>query len=290
MPASQAVLCAALAAGVLLGPAPAQARFGKREAASQQGTSRPSSQAQTSRGGGAREHPASAIGRERPPRRDDAPRRRRSRVRRRPPGAVVTAAVMGASRPGYAAVAATPRWRREPEDTAPLQVRLGVQGDLLGEGGAMGLFMAMDGRTLGLDARLTGMALPATDGSDATDRITLMSAHASAALWAAERGRLRLEAGVASAHGPSIIFVGPSFGASLEACIGPSPVDLEARVQAVPFPHRQVDAQAGLAVHVGSLHLRGGWRALYLNDAGHTNGEEQVERLTGPYVGLGLTF
>lgn len=105
-----------------------------------------------------------------------------------------------------------------------------------------------------------------------------------------ERGRLRLEGGVASAHAPDILFVGPSFAASVEACIGPSPVDLEARIQAVPFPHRQVDAQAGLAVHVGSLHLRGGWRALYLNDAGHTTGETQVERLTGPYLGLGLTF
>ncbi|MFP2964169.1 hypothetical protein ACLEPN_42280, partial [Myxococcus sp. 1LA] len=86
MPASQAVLCAALAAGVLLGSVPAQARFGKRESSSQQGSSRQASQtsqSQTSRGGGSSEHPASAlgqprgnrrthpasaIGRERPPR------------------------------------------------------------------------------------------------------------------------------------------------------------------------------------------------------------------------------
>ncbi|MFP2963100.1 hypothetical protein ACLEPN_36395, partial [Myxococcus sp. 1LA] len=214
----------------------------------------------------------------------------RARVRRLPPGYIVTGAVIGVTRPGFTAVAATPRVRREQEDTVPLLVRMGVQGDLLGEGGAMGLFMAMDGRHLGLDARMTGMALPAADGADATDRITLLSAHASAALWAGERGRLRLEAGVASAHAPSIIFVGPSLAASVEACIGRSPVDIEARVQAVPFPHRQVDAQAGLAVHAGSLHLRGGWRALYLNDAGHTDGEPRIERLNGPYVGLGLTF
>ncbi|WP_228564637.1 hypothetical protein [Myxococcus sp. AB036A] len=306
MPASKAVLCAALAVSVLLGTSPAQARFGKRatssSSSSPRSTSRQASPSQESRGARAhpasaigqpregRTHPASAIGRERTPRSDDAPRRRAMRVRRPPPGAIVTGAVIGATRPGFAAARPAQRVVREPEDTVPLLVRMGVQGDLLGDAGAMGLFMAMDGRRLGLDARITGMSLPAMDGSDATDRITLLSAHASAALWAGERGRLRLEGGVASAHAPDILFVGPSFAASVEACIGPSPVDLEARIQAVPFPHRQVDAQAGLAVHVGSLHLRGGWRALYLNDAGHTTGEKQIERLTGPYLGLGLTF
>ncbi|WP_426755648.1 hypothetical protein [Myxococcus sp. Y35] len=310
LPASQAVLCAALAAGVLaLGPTPAEARFGKRGASSSssQGGSRQASASPSSRGASVREHPAraigqpqgsrpqrrthpaSAIGQRRLPRGDDAPRRRPARVRRLPPSYIVAGAVVTATRPSFGYVGAS-RVEREQEDTVPLLVRLGVQGDWLGEGGAMGLFMAMDGRRLGLDARITGMALPAADGSDTTERLTLLSAHASAALWAGQRGRLRLEAGVASAHAPDIIFVGPSFGASVEACIGPSPVDLEARVQAVPFPHRQVDAQAGLAVHVGSLNLRGGWRALYLNDAGHRDGEEHEERLNGPYLGLGFTF
>ncbi|WP_216611757.1 hypothetical protein [Myxococcus xanthus] len=309
MPASKAVLCAALAVSVLLGTSPAQARFGKRDASSSssRGTSRQASPSQESRRARAhpasaigqspegshdnrRTHPASALGRERTPRGDDAPRRRATRVRRPPAGSIVAGAVIGATRPGFAAARPAQRVVREPEDTVPLLVRMGVQGDLLGDAGAMGLFMAMDGRHLGLDARITGMSLPTKDGSEATDRITLLSAHASAALWAGERGRLRLEGGVASAHAPDILFVGPSFAASAEACIGASPVDLEARIQAVPFPHRQVDAQAGLAVHVGSLHLRGGWRALYLNDAGHTTGEKQIERLTGPYLGLGLTL
>lgn len=313
LPAFKAVLCAALAASVLLGTSPAQARFGKRDtsssasSSSSRSTSRQASPSKESRGarahpasaigqpregsrGNRRTHPASAIGGEHTPRGDDAPRRRATRVRRLPPGYIVAGAVIGATRPGFSSARPAQRVMREPEDTVPLQVRMGVQGDLLGDGGAMGLFMAMDGRRLGMDARITGLALPATDGSDATDRITLLSAHASAALWAGERGRLRLEGGVASAHAPNIIFVGPSFAASVEACIGPSPVDIEARIQAVPFPHRQVDAQVGLAVHAGSLNLRGGWRALYLNDAGHTTGEQQVERLTGPYLGLGLTF
>ncbi len=313
MPASKAVLCAALAAGVLaLGATPAEARFGKRGASSSGkggGSSKASSSAssrsastraahpasavgQPREGSRAsrRAHPASAVGQPRAPRGDDAPRRHARRVRALPPGYIVAGSVMGATgaRLGYAG--APSRVLREEEEPVALLVRMGVQGDRLGDGSAMGLFMAMDGRRLGVDARMTGLSLPALDGSTTTERIALLSAHATAALWAGERGRMRLEAGIASAHAPSIIFAGPSFGASVEACIGTSPVDVEARVQAVPFPHRQVDAQAGLAVHLSSLHLRGGWRALYLNDAGHTTGETQIERLSGPYLGLGFTF
>ncbi|AKQ70593.1 hypothetical protein A176_007505 [Myxococcus hansupus] len=312
MPASKAVLCAALAAGVLaLGPTPAEARFGKRSASSSSSSGKSSSSSSSSASSSSRSastrpasaigqsregtrasrrpHGASAIGQPRASRGGDAPRRRAARVRRLPPSYIVAGSVMGATgaRLGYAAPA---RVAREQEEAVALLVRMGVQGDRLGDGGAMGLFMAMDGRRLGVDARMTGLTLPATDGASTRDRITLLSAHATAALWAGERGRMRLEAGVASAHAPSIIFAGPSFGASVEACIGASPVDVEARVQAVPFPHRQVDAQAGLAVHISSLHLRGGWRALYLNDAGHTTGEPQIERLSGPYLGLGFTF
>jgi len=185
---------------------------------------------------------------------------------------------------------ATARAERRRDEPVPLLVRLGAQTDWLKKGGAMGVFMAMEGRRMGLDTRITGMTLDADDGSDKVDRITLLSARVTAALWASSRGRMRVEAGLMSAHAPGIIFMGPSFGASVEACIGASPIDLEARLNATPFPHRQVDAQAGLALHLGTFNLRGGWRALYLNDAGHVDGVEHEEGFGGPYFGLGLTF
>ncbi|MFP2900697.1 hypothetical protein [Corallococcus sp. 4LFB] len=138
---------------------------------------------------------------------------------------------------------------------------------------------------------MSGIALSADDGSEDTDRLTLLDAHLTISPWSTERGRFRLEAGIASAHAPDAIFVGPSFAASLEACIGPSPFDLEARIQAVPFPHRQVDMQAGLAVHLGALNLRGGWRTLYLSDAGQLDdGVVHADLFSGPYLGLGLSF
>nr|WP_225937682.1 hypothetical protein [Myxococcus sp. RHSTA-1-4] len=277
-----------------MGAPDAEARFGKRSSSSSgsNNSSRPSrnndsrprsdsDRPRTHRASPVREAPAAQD--------DDTPRRRRSRVARSIPEVIVAGAILAAP-PRRSRVAAFTRVTRERHEPVPLLVRLGVQGERLGEGGALGMFMAMEGRRLGLDTRVTGISLPADDGSDEVDRITLLSAHVTAALWAGPRGRMRVEAGAATAHAPDIIFVGPSLGASVEACIGRSPVDLEARVHAVPFPHRQVDAQFGMAVHLGALNLRGGWRALYLNDAGHVDGEMHEDALGGPYLGLGLTF
>lgn len=287
MPSSKAVLCTALAAGVLLGSTPAEARFGKRSSSSSSNRSKDSG-SRPSRDERPRTHAATPVGKDTSGD-DDAPRRRRLVVRRTLPELIVAGAIIAAPRP-RPRLAPVTRVVRERHEPVPLLVRLGVEGGLLGDGGAMGFFMAMEGRRLGIDTRITGLALPADDGSRAVDRITLLSAHATAALWAGPRGRVRVEAGVASAHAPDIIFVGPSFGASAEACIGRSPVDLEARLHATPYPHRQVDVQAGLAAHLGTLNLRGGWRGLYLNDAGHVDGVEHAEGFGGPYLGLGLAF
>ncbi|QSQ22117.1 hypothetical protein JY651_44455 [Pyxidicoccus parkwayensis] len=294
MPSPKAVLCGALAAGVLWS-APAEARFGKHSSSSssQSGGSRDHGGPRPSRPSGderPRTHGATPIsGRSSSNDDDDSPRRRRRVVVRRPLTEVIVSGAIIAAPPRARALAPVTRVR-ERYEPVPLMVRLGVEGGLLGDGGAMGVFMAVEGRRLGMDTRVTGIALPADDGSKDVDRITLLSAHITAALWAGPRGRVRVEAGVASAHAPDIIFVGPSFGASAEACIGRSPVDLEARLHATPFPHRQVDVQAGLATHLGALNLRGGWRGLYLNDEGHVDGIEHAESIGGPYLGLGLSF
>ncbi|CAM3254531.1 hypothetical protein [Corallococcus soli] len=277
-------LCATLAVGVLLGAGPAEARFGKR---SKPSASKPSDSKKDkdSRSDDDRStHRASPVGRA-----SDAPVRanvRPSRTRlswvsflfmSRP--SAYHASRRADARPGVRAAAMPP------------MVRLNVQGDMFGEtGGALGLFMGLDGQRLGMNARVTGIALSADDGSQDVDRLTLLDAHLTASLWSSERGRFRIEGGIASAHAPDVIFVGPSVAASLEACIGPSPLDVEARIQVVPFPHRQVDAQAGLALHLGALNLRGGWRTLYINDAGRLDGVVHEDAFSGPYLGLGIAF
>ncbi|WP_223641382.1 hypothetical protein [Corallococcus sp. EGB] len=270
-------LGAALAVAVLMGSAPAEARFGKR--------SRQNASAQDSDDrDGEQEHRATPVGRA-----SDAPLRSSVRASGVGIGWFDVLFISGPASYHRRARMEAPRGQRAPRP-APL-VHLNVQGDSFGDvGGALDLFMALDGQRWGMDARVSGIALEPDDGSAGTDRLTLLDAHLTLSPWSTERGRFRMEAGIASAHAPDAIFVGPSLAASLEACIGPSPFDVEARIQVVPFPHRQVDMQAGLALHLGALNLRGGWRTLYLSDGGHLDGVVHADLFSGPYAGLGLSF
>jgi hypothetical protein len=98
-----------------------------------------------------------------------------------------------------------------------------------------------------------------------------------------------VEAGVSSAHAPDLTALGPSFALSLEACLVGN-MDLELRAQATPYPYRQLDGQAGLALHLNSLVLRGGWRGLYLNDNGLVDNVVHEDAFGGPYAGVGFAF
>jgi hypothetical protein len=174
-------------------------------------------------------------------------------------------------------------------EPATVALRLGLDGGSLGGGANLGFFLGLEGRRLGLFVRGTGLTLPTDDGTPGTDSIGLFEANVSYAVWATERGRFRLEAGLSGASAPDIDFLGLNLAASVEACLVGS-LDFEARLQGVPLPYRQLDAQAGLAVHLGALSLRGGWRAMVLDDAGHVDGVRHVDAFSGPYLGAGLAF
>jgi hypothetical protein len=168
-------------------------------------------------------------------------------------------------------------------------VRLGVDAFAVREGHALGLGVGLEGRRWGVSSRVTGLRLRADDGSEETDSIDLMEANLTYAAYASERGRIRLEGGVAAARAPDVTFIGPSVAASFERCIFGA-LDLEGRVQWVPLPHLQLDAQLGLGLHLGVLTLRGGWRGLLLDDRGLLDGVRHRDRMGGPFVGIGLNF
>ncbi|RJS19155.1 hypothetical protein DRW03_22590 [Corallococcus sp. H22C18031201] len=173
---------------------------------------------------------------------------------------------------------------------APVSVRMGAQALLLSrQGKGADYFLGVDGRYFGVDARLVRLFLNAEDGASGTDAISVSEVHVAWALVAIPQARLRAEAGISTAHGPDVTFIGPSVGLSFEGCVV-GPLDLEARAQATPFPHRQLDGEAGLALHAGGLVLRGGVRGLFLDDAGKMDGVAHRERLFSPYLGLGFTF
>jgi hypothetical protein len=185
----------------------------------------------------------------------------------------------------------TPRVEQqaEPVRRGPVVVRLGVEGQSMGGGGALALNLGVDGKRWGVNGALTSLTLPTDDGTAGEDKIGLYSTHLTYALLSSDEGRLRLEGGVAVATAPDVTFVGPSIAASFERCLGGA-LDLEGRAQLVPVPYTQLDAQAGLALNMGLLTVRGGWRWLLLNDRGAVDGETHEDVFAGPYAGIGLHF
>jgi hypothetical protein len=173
----------------------------------------------------------------------------------------------------------------------PVSLTLGLEGLALprAEGGGAAARLALEGERWGVAFRATGLGLAAEDGSRYTDEISLLEAHLTYALLSRDRLRLRLEAGMHQAGAPDATFVGASVAGSMELCLV-GPLDLELRLQVAPFPHRVVDAQAGLAMHLGPFALHGGWRAMVLDDAGLVDNVRHVDALGGPYFGASIGF
>ncbi|WNG40895.1 hypothetical protein F0U61_49780 [Archangium violaceum] len=173
----------------------------------------------------------------------------------------------------------------------PVLFRLGFEGQSLGdmEGSALALNVGLEGKVVGVNGSALSLTLPTDDGTEGEDEIDLYAAHLTLAMYSSPRGRLRGELGVAAAKAPDITFVGPSLGLSFEHCLGGA-LDVEARAQLVPVPYLQLDSQAGLALHLGVVALRGGWRYLLLDDRGHVDGQAHRDTFSGPYVGLGLSI
>jgi hypothetical protein len=289
VPFSKQVLCAALAAGCVLGTTAAEARFGRSGGGASSG-----SHGSDGNGSGPRVHDATPVGWDSDSGsstghgggngRPRTPRRTALRPGWYSPHVFIGAAHSYPYRPR--------RWEREqPEERGPgLLVRLGVEGFAVKDGGALGGHLGIEGRHWGFSTRLTSLGLSAEDGSGGRDRIQLGEVNLTFAPVASKHGRLRLEAGVAAARAPDITFIGPSVALSFERCLF-GPLDVEGRLQWVPVPHVQLDGQAALALHLGVLTLRGGWRGLLLNDKGYIEeGVEHQDVMGGPFAGLGFNF
>jgi hypothetical protein len=280
VPTLRKMLCALLASGVLLTSGVAEARFGKRSPSS----SKPDKKKEGGGSGGKKVHDASAADGDGDCCQDSGGSSSGPRG-----GGTTTLIHVGPPAPVIFAPRAV-RYGREPEPAAPsILARALLAGQVMPEGGALMLHLGLEGRRWGLAGNATTLALRADDGSGEVDRLHLLGAHLTYALRSSDRGRLRAELGVASAHAPHVTFVGPSLGVSFERCLF-WVLDVEGRAQLVPLPHLALDAQAGLAAHLGALSVRGGWRMLLLDDRGLVDGVVNRERLVGPYVGLGLHF
>lgn len=280
------LLCAALAASVVLSASSAEARFGKHSDSSDS-SDKPS-----------KTHNATAVG-------DDDDDDDGGSTRHHSSGSSGASFLLDLfltllidTRPVVAYVPPAPPAEPVPSsnqvqtsaaEPSPMSARLGVDGAAMSTVAGLGAFLGAEGVRAGFDARALGLVMPTDDGTQGTDNITLMNLHLTYALLATEKARLRVEGGISSAHAPDLTAIGPSLALSFEGCVAGN-LDLELRGQATPYPWRQLDAQAGLALHLNSFVLRGGWRGLYLNDMGLVDDVVHEDAFGGPFVGLGFAF
>jgi hypothetical protein len=302
VPSIRNLLCTTLAVGMLLSAPRAEARFGKHSDSSS------SSDSNTNKGKSSKSHHSSAsagwflvdlaltlLTEARPvvayvPPAPSAPPPSPPPPSAPPPSAPPPSALPPSAPPPSAPPASAGEARAERGQPSALTVRLGVDGAALDTTTAgLSAFLGVEGLRTGMDARALALSLPTDDGSPGRDNITLTTLHLTYALVAQARARLRIEGGISSAHAPNLTALGPSFALSFEAGLLGN-LDLELRTQVTPFPYRQWDGQAGLALHLNSLVLRGGWRTLYLNDMGLVDDVVHVDTFAGPYAGLGFAF
>ena len=274
MPTLQQMLCAALAAGCVSSALPAEAR-GRSRTNSVHGAS---AVGQGGGSGSSSSKPRASGGtRDRGPRRTGLFR----------PWGVAGAGVAG----GGVAYRPDP-WRsqeRDPEDDEPphpLMVRRGGEGGSGSRGGVLGVGLGIEGRRWGMSTRLTSLTV---DGTSTWDRLALGEANVTYSPVSNQKGRLRLEGGLAVTRAPGATFIGPSLAASFERCLMGA-LDLEGRVQFVPMPQLQLDAQLALAVHLGMMSFRFGWRGVAFNDLARVDGTLHRDTVGGPFGGLGLSF
>ncbi len=182
-----------------------------------------------------------------------------------------------------------------PEATAPRQrpatLTAGIDGLLPVSGGsAIGVSLTIEGQRWGLQAATLGFSLPSDTAPGQRDALRTLDVHLTYAVLSGARGRVRVEAGFNSVFAQDVVVLGPDAGASaVLKLLGP--LGIEGSTHFAPWPHRRFDANAGPALALGSFTLRGGWRYLLLDDNGVLqDGSRNIDRFTGPYVGLALAL
>jgi len=162
-------------------------------------------------------------------------------------------------------------------------------GQAFNGGGSFGLNLALEGKRLGLNTQFTSIFAKGEDVFGG-DTIKLLNIYGTYALAANERGRLRIEAGLVSAFAPDLTVAGPGLGFSgIVQVIGP--LGIEGAVHGTVYPFHELDWNAGLALAIGQLGIRGGWRRIFLDDRGLVDpGINHQDRFSGPYLGLALVF
>ncbi|RKH87584.1 hypothetical protein D7Y21_18410 [Corallococcus sp. AB045] len=178
-----------------------------------------------------------------------------------------------------------PPQRNSLRHAVPFSLRMGVLVSPLRGGTGVDFDLGWEAQRFGMDLRLSRLS-GTWDTSAYRDTRTLGEMHVTYSPLVREDLRLRVEAGVSTLDAPGRVYVAPSLGMSVEACLL-GPLDVEGRLQMTPGPYQQLDARGGLALHLGGLMLRGGVRYLNLDSEVAPLG---MPLGFTPEFGLGFTF
>lgn len=176
-----------------------------------------------------------------------------------------------------------------PQESLPLRVQASVEAQGYASGFTLLGDVGVEGERFGFHVSAQNMAVRTDDGTPGFDSLQQVNAHLSFALLTGDHGRLRLELGADTIFAPDLITLGPTGGLSGSIYLG-QVVAIEASLMATPVPYEQLDGKLALAVGLGPVGLRAGWRVQVLDDRGLVDGVIHRDVFNGPYVGLALVF
>jgi hypothetical protein len=197
---------------------------------------------------------------------------------------------------GYAPMAVVPplvaTQPRPSSDETELRIVAGVEAMVYAireVGYTVGVHGQVEGDRWGLVLAAQNISVQALDGSGTYDQLQQAQVRASFAFLTGRFGRLRAEVGADAVFAPNLISVGPSAALTGTLWLG-GPLALEGSLLVTPFPFWQLDYRAGLALGLGPVGLRVGWRTQLLDDRGLVDGVVHRDVFMGPYAGVALVF
>ncbi len=196
---------------------------------------------------------------------------------------------------GYAApvvvVDAGPRLLPPEPEEEPSGIRLsvGVEGQGYRGGVTLGAAIAIEGDRWGFTATGQNIAVERDDGTKGYDHLQVATAHGTFAFLTGRQGRMRFELGADAVFAPNLIVVGPTGGLSGTLWLF-GPLALEGSAMVTPWPYLQADGKIGLALGLGPLGIRAGFRVQMLDDRGLVDGVVHSDTFLGPYLGVAMVF
>ncbi len=175
------------------------------------------------------------------------------------------------------------------DEGAAMRVTAGAEAQGYLGGFTLGVAAALEGDRWGFNFAGQNMSLKKDDGTPGFDNLQAFSAHLTFALLTGQYGRLRLEGGADAVMAPELFVIGPTGGISGVWWVG-GPFAIEGSVMYTPWPFTQIDGKAGLALGIGAVGLRAGWRFQLLDDQGRVDGVAHTDLYNGPYVGVSIVF